>query len=53
MFIEYLREKGLKFVVAPYESDIQLAYMLEENFIDYIWSEDSDILAFGCKHIVK
>ncbi len=39
--------------MAPYESDPQLYSMYRDNKIDYIYSEDSDIVALGCWHVVK
>lgn len=27
--------------------------MYKDNVIDYIWSEDSDILVYDCKNIIK
>lgn len=52
-FIDFLKNRGSDFIVAPYEADSQLNYMYKEKQIDYIMSEDSDIAGFGCKDIVK
>lgn len=52
-FIDYLKFKGFKYVVAPYEADSQLAYMLRQGEIDYISSEDSDFLAMNCFKLIR
>ena len=52
-------QKGLKtifknkinFLVAPYEADSQLAFLNKNNHVDFIISEDSDLLVFGAKKI--
>eukprot|EP00056_Hartaetosiga_gracilis_P018322 m.10495 g.10495 ORF g.10495 m.10495 type:complete len:749 (-) comp6632_c0_seq2:223-2469(-) len=41
----------IRFVVAPYEADAQLAFMLKEGVIDAIISEDSDLIAFGSSDV--
>jgi exonuclease-1 len=38
--------------VAPYEADGQLAYLSEIGYVDYINTEDSDLLALGCKKVI-
>lgn len=48
-FIEALKEIGVRYLVAPYEADAQLAYLEREGIIDGILSEDSDLLVFGAK----
>lgn len=39
----------LHFLVAPYEADSQMAYLSRNNLVDFIISEDSDLLIFGAK----
>lgn len=48
-FIEKLKNLGVKYLVAPYEADAQLAYLERKGIIDAILSEDSDLLVFGAK----
>lgn len=48
-FIEGLKELGVRYLVAPYEADAQLAYLERKGIIDGILSEDSDLLVFGAK----
>ena len=45
------RREGVEVVVAPYEADSQLAYLAKENIVDLVITEDSDLLAFGCKQV--
>lgn len=45
------RKEGVEVVVAPYEADSQLAYLGKENIVDFVITEDSDLLAFGCKKV--
>lgn len=52
-FIDFLRAQKYKFIVAPYESDPQLFSLYKNNQIDYIYSEDSDVVAYGARHVIK
>lgn len=40
-------------ILAPYEADFQLAQMFKKSVVDYIWSEDSDILVYDCWNVIK
>ncbi|KAJ1958272.1 Rad2 nuclease, partial [Dispira parvispora] len=51
-FIEALRKENIPFVVAPYEADAQLCYLERTGQVDAIITEDSDLLAFGCKRVI-
>ena len=51
-FIKLLKQKGIEYFVAPYEADIQLAYLDKINYVDCIITEDSDLLALGCKKVL-
>ena len=44
---------GIPYIFAPEESDSQLAYLSKNNLIDYVVSEDMDLLTFGSKNIIK
>jgi exonuclease-1 len=46
-----LEQHGVKSIVAPYEADAQLAYLSKNNFVDAVVTEDSDLLAFGCRKV--
>lgn len=42
---------NIQYVVAPYEADAQLAYLFKSGQADVVFTEDSDLLAFGCTHV--
>lgn len=50
--IRQLRLLKIKYVVAPYEADAQLAYLEKTGAVDGIITEDSDLLVFGCRHVL-
>ena len=50
--IEELKRHNIKYVVAPYEADAQLAYLERTGIIQGVISEDSDLLVFGVKRLV-
>jgi exonuclease-1 len=42
---------GIDVIVAPYEADAQLAYLNRSKIADYVITEDSDLVLFGCHHV--
>ena len=44
--------KQIRFVVAPYEADAQLADLSHRGVVDAVISEDSDLLAYGCPRVL-
>lgn len=46
------RRYNVDCIVAMYEADAQLAYLNKIGLAEYIISEDSDLILFGCKKIV-
>ena len=50
-----MRSEKIEFVVAPYEADAQLAYLSslepEKGGIMAVITEDSDLIAYGCKAV--
>lgn len=46
------RSQGVDCLVAPYEADAQLAYLNKAGIVQAIITEDSDLLAFGCKKVL-
>ncbi|XP_068917130.1 exonuclease 1 [Tenebrio molitor] len=50
--IKECRKLHVDCIVAPYESDAQLAYFSLKGIADCIISEDSDLLLFGCKKVL-
>ncbi|KAL6758969.1 PIN domain-like protein [Haematococcus lacustris] len=51
-FIEALKDKGVAFVVAPYEADAQMAYLALNGDVWAVVTEDSDLLAYGCPRVL-
>ncbi|VDP55846.1 unnamed protein product [Schistosoma margrebowiei] len=43
---------GVDCVIAPYEADAQLAYLNRTGYADFVITEDSDLLLFGCRQVV-
>ncbi|XP_056465295.1 exonuclease 1 [Gadus chalcogrammus] len=50
--IKAARARGVDCVVAPYEADAQLAFLSKVGLAQAIITEDSDLLAFGCKKVL-
>ncbi len=50
--IKELQRNKIKFIVAPYEADAQLAYLARKQLIDFVITEDSDLLVFGCPKVL-
>jgi exonuclease 1 len=42
----------VQFIVAPYEADAQMAYLVRIGLADIVITEDSDLLAYGCNEIL-
>jgi len=49
--IYLLKKLKFKIIVAPYESDAQIAYLYHHNKIDFAITEDSDLIPYGVKRI--
>ncbi|NXD21162.1 EXO1 Exonuclease, partial [Spelaeornis formosus] len=49
--IKAARAQGVDCIVAPYEADAQLAYLSKIGMVHAVITEDSDLLAFGCKKV--
>ncbi|NWX22023.1 EXO1 Exonuclease, partial [Aegotheles bennettii] len=49
--IKAARARRIDCIVAPYEADAQLAYLNRTGMVQAIITEDSDLLAFGCKKV--
>jgi exonuclease-1 len=41
----------VKYVVSPYESDAQIAFLLKNGYADVAVTEDSDLLVYGCEKV--
>lgn len=46
------RKRGVDCIVAPYEADAQLAYLNRTDIAQYVITEDSDLVLFGCNRIL-
>ncbi|XP_078677738.1 exonuclease 1-like [Branchiostoma floridae x Branchiostoma belcheri] len=49
--IKALKNRGVDYVVAPYEADPQLALMSISGTADDVITEDADLLVFGTKQV--
>lgn len=50
--IKCLQEANVRYMVAPYEADAQLAYLARKGVVDLVISEDSDTLPYGCPRVL-
>ncbi|KAM0688417.1 hypothetical protein COBT_000319 [Conglomerata obtusa] len=50
--INLLKKENVEYLIAPYESDAQLCYLQKIKYIDYIQTEDSDLIVYGCTNIL-
>ncbi|KAL1521826.1 hypothetical protein AB1Y20_021477 [Prymnesium parvum] len=50
--INILQQRGIPYVVAPYEADAQIVFLVINGYCNAAISEDSDLLAYGCPHTV-
>ncbi|KAK7901729.1 hypothetical protein WMY93_018498 [Mugilogobius chulae] len=50
--IKVARSRGVDCLVAPYEADAQLAFLSKNGLAQAVITEDSDLLAFGCKNVI-
>lgn len=49
--IRECRKHNVEYIVAPYEADAQLAWMIQTGYIDSIITEDSDMLVYGASKV--
>ncbi|KAG7390541.1 Rad2 nuclease [Phytophthora pseudosyringae] len=50
--IQRLKAQNVPYVVAPYEADAQLAFLVKNGLADGVITEDSDCLPFGCQTVL-
>ncbi|KAH9246983.1 hypothetical protein BASA81_015414 [Batrachochytrium salamandrivorans] len=50
--LQSFQARGVECIVAPYESDAQLAKLARDGKVNFVISEDSDLLAFGCNRVL-
>jgi exonuclease 1 len=46
--INVLKAHGIEYMVSPYESDAQLAFLSRMKLVDLVITEDSDAIVYGC-----
>lgn len=46
VLIDYLKEIGIPYIVAPFEADAQLAYLCRNNYADIVLTEDTDLICY-------
>ena len=46
--MQALKRRNIRFIVAPYEADAQMAYLALNGLADGVLTEDSDLLCYGC-----
>uniref|UniRef100_A0A914YVT6 Exonuclease 1 n=1 Tax=Panagrolaimus superbus TaxID=310955 RepID=A0A914YVT6_9BILA len=49
---EFRTIPNVDIIVAPYEADAQLAYLIKCGIADAIVTEDSDLIPFGCETVI-
>lgn len=50
--IEYCITKKIDYIIAPYEADAQLAYLCNKDICQFVITEDTDLILYGCERIV-
>lgn len=51
--IDLIKLFGFRYIISQEEADSQCAYMSRNNIVDYIISDDMDMLVFGCNKIIR
>ncbi|KAF0705773.1 Aste57867_6930 [Aphanomyces stellatus] len=53
-FIKTLKDKHptIECIVAPYEADAELAFLAKSAYVDFVISDDSDCIPYGCKLVL-
>ena len=49
--IEALSREGFESLTAPYEADAQMAYLAKRGMVAGVITEDSDLIAHGCRSV--
>jgi exonuclease-1 len=50
--IDFLKDSNIKFIIAPYEADAQLAYLYNKKVIDLVLTIDSDLICYNTGKIL-
>ena len=51
LILQACRGKGVQCIVAPYEADAQLCYLMKSGITQVTITEDSDLLVYGCQKV--
>ena len=51
--IELINLFGLPYIISPEEADSQCAYLIQKKFVDFVISDDMDLLLFGCSKVIR
>ena len=49
--IKRLLARNISYIIAPYEADAELAYLSRNHLVDFVITEDSDLLPLGCDRV--
>lgn len=52
LLVDILTALKIEVLVAPYEADAQIAYLVKEGIANFAISEDSDLIAYGCPRLL-
>lgn len=50
--INYCKRENINYIVAPYEADAQLAFLINSSMCEFIITEDTDLILYGCHKII-
>lgn len=50
--MSYCKRLGIDYIVAPYEADAQLAFLANSDQCDFVITEDTDLILYGCRKII-
>lgn len=50
--VDKLIEHNIDYIVAPYEADVQISYLVRNGFAHFAISEDSDLILYGCNYVL-
>lgn len=50
--INACRQRGIDYIVAPYEADAQIGYLMRKKVGHFVITEDSDLLLFECDYVL-
>ena len=48
-----LKGRGIRYMVAPYEADAQMAKLYNLSLVDFVICEDSDLIVYGIPVLLK